>query len=57
MTLTAFQQGQIDGAWVPEPWATRLVKEGGGKILVDEAEPVAARAGSSPPTSSSAPSS
>ena len=41
MTLTAFQQGQIDGAWVPEPWATRLVKEGGGKILVDEAEPVA----------------
>jgi NitT/TauT family transport system substrate-binding protein len=37
ITLTAFQQGQIDGAWVPEPWATRLVKEGGGKILVDEA--------------------
>ena len=37
VTLTAFQQGQIDGAWVPEPWATRLVKEGGGKILVDEA--------------------
>lgn len=36
LTLTAFQQGQIDGAWVPEPWATRLVKEGGGKILVDE---------------------
>jgi NitT/TauT family transport system substrate-binding protein len=38
ITLTAFQQGQIDGAWVPEPWATRLVKEGGGKILVDEAD-------------------
>ncbi len=38
LTLTAFQQGQIDGAWVPEPWATRLVKEGGGKILVDEAD-------------------
>jgi NitT/TauT family transport system substrate-binding protein len=36
LTLTAFQQGQIDGAWVPEPWATRLVQEGGGKILVDE---------------------
>jgi sulfonate transport system substrate-binding protein len=35
-TLTAFQAGQIDGAWVPEPWATRLVKEGGGKVLVDE---------------------
>jgi NitT/TauT family transport system substrate-binding protein len=38
VTLTAFQQGQIDGAWVPEPWATRLVDEGGGRILVDEAD-------------------
>jgi NitT/TauT family transport system substrate-binding protein len=35
-TLTAFKQGQIDGAWVPEPWASRLVVEGKGKILVDE---------------------
>jgi len=35
-TLTTFQQGAIDGAWVPEPWATRLVLEGGGKVLVDE---------------------
>ena len=35
-TLDAFKAGQIDGAWVPEPWATRLVTEGGGKILVDE---------------------
>ena len=37
VTLTAFEQGSIVGAWVPEPWATRLVKEGGGKILVNEA--------------------
>src|SRR5262249_53565342 len=36
VTLTSFQQGSIDGAWVPEPWATRLVTEGGGKVLVDE---------------------
>jgi len=36
VTLTSFEQGSIDGAWVPEPWATRLVKEGGGKVLVDE---------------------
>ena len=36
VSLTAFQSGAIDGAWVPEPWATRLVTEGGGKILVDE---------------------
>ena len=35
-TLQAFEQGAIDGAWVPEPWASRLVVEGGGKILVDE---------------------
>jgi len=35
-TLTSFKQGQIDGAWVPEPWASRLVVEGGGKVLVDE---------------------
>src|SRR6267143_3758428 len=37
-TLTAFKQGQIDGAWVPEPWASRLIVEGGGKVLVDERE-------------------
>lgn len=36
ITLNAFRQGQIDGAWVPEPWAGRLVAEGGGKVLVDE---------------------
>lgn len=35
-SLEAFRAGQIAGAWVPEPWATRLVQEGGGKILVDE---------------------
>ena len=35
-TLTAFKQGQIDGAWLPEPWASRLIVEGGGKVLVDE---------------------
>jgi NitT/TauT family transport system substrate-binding protein len=36
-TLNAFKAGDIQGAWVPEPWATRLVTEGGGKVLVDEA--------------------
>jgi NitT/TauT family transport system substrate-binding protein len=35
-TLEAFRTGQIAGAWVPEPWATRLIQEGGGKVLVDE---------------------
>jgi len=37
-TLNAFKAGQLAGAWVPEPWATRLVNEGGGKILVNEAD-------------------
>lgn len=35
-TLNAFKQGQIDGAWVPEPWASRLIVQGGAKVLVDE---------------------
>ncbi len=35
-TLETFKSGDIAGAWVPEPWATRLVTEGGGKVLVDE---------------------
>lgn len=35
-TLTLFKKGDIDGAWVPEPWASRLVNEAGGKVFVDE---------------------
>lgn len=35
-SLETFVSGDIDGAWVPEPWATRLVLDGGGKVLVDE---------------------
>jgi NitT/TauT family transport system substrate-binding protein len=34
--LQAFILGEIDGAWVPEPWATRMVEEGNGRVLVDE---------------------
>ena len=34
-TVTAFGTGAIDGAWVPEPYASKLVKAG-GKVLVDE---------------------
>lgn len=36
--LTLFQKGEIDGAWVPEPWATRLIQEGGGEVFIDERE-------------------
>ena len=35
-TLTSFEAGSIAGAWVPEPWATRMVTEGGGHVLVNE---------------------
>jgi NitT/TauT family transport system substrate-binding protein len=35
-TLQLFQDKKIDGAWVPEPWASRLVLDGGGTVLVDE---------------------
>jgi NitT/TauT family transport system substrate-binding protein len=35
-TLESFTSGRIDGAWVPEPWVSRLVQEGGGRVLVDE---------------------
>ena len=35
-TLQTFKANQIQAAWVPEPWVTRLVQDGGGKILVDE---------------------
>jgi NitT/TauT family transport system substrate-binding protein len=34
--LQLFQGGRLDGAWVPEPYASRLVLDGGGKVLVDE---------------------
>lgn len=33
--LDAFAAGAIDGAWVPEPYATRLLNAG-GTVLVDE---------------------
>jgi NitT/TauT family transport system substrate-binding protein len=36
--LNLFRQGEIDGAWVPEPWATRLIQEAGGEIFLDERE-------------------
>lgn len=35
-TLASFEAGTIAGAWVPEPWATRMVSEGHGHVLVNE---------------------
>ena len=34
--LNLFQTGELDGAWLPEPFASRLVLEGGGHVLVNE---------------------
>ncbi|MFI1762648.1 aliphatic sulfonate ABC transporter substrate-binding protein [Streptomyces sp. NPDC020800] len=35
VTPDAFKSGSVDGAWVPEPTASKLVAEG-GKVLLDE---------------------
>jgi len=35
-TLKLFQDGKLDGAWLPEPWASRLVLTASAKVLVDE---------------------
>ena len=34
--LTLFLKRDLDAAWAPEPWATRLVKEGNGRLFLDE---------------------
>lgn len=34
--LKMMERGQIDAAWSPEPWATRLIHEAGGKLLLEE---------------------
>jgi NitT/TauT family transport system substrate-binding protein len=34
-TLDLFKSGQVAGAWLPEPWSSRLV-DAGAKVLVDE---------------------
>ncbi|MEV5974684.1 aliphatic sulfonate ABC transporter substrate-binding protein [Streptomyces sp. NPDC051921] len=37
ITPDAYKSGSIDGAWVPEPTASKLVSEG-GKVLLDESD-------------------
>src|SRR5258708_2630109 len=34
--LTLFLKKEIDAAWAPEPWASRLVHEAGGRVFLDE---------------------
>lgn len=35
--MRLFSRGEVAGAWLPEPWSSRLVIESGGSVLVDEA--------------------
>jgi NitT/TauT family transport system substrate-binding protein len=37
-TFAAFQAGDLDGGWLPEPWSSRMVVDAGAKVLVDEAD-------------------
>jgi len=34
--LILFQKGEIDAAWAPEPWATRIIQELKGRRFLDE---------------------
>jgi len=34
--LTLFLKKEIDAAWAVEPWASRLIQEGNGKLFLDE---------------------
>src|SRR5881394_1803241 len=36
--LSLFQQKKVDAVWTVEPWVSRLEKDSGGKVLVDEKE-------------------
>ncbi len=38
LALQLFRDSEIAGAWLPEPWASRVVIEAGGTVLVDEAD-------------------
>src|SRR5262249_31327633 len=34
--FTLFVKREIDGAWAPEPWATRLIRQANGRLFLDE---------------------
>ncbi len=38
--LPLFKQGELDAVWTVEPWVTRLEKEAGGKIFLEQKEAV-----------------
>lgn len=38
--LSLFQQGKIDAVWTVEPWVSRIEREAGGKLFVEQKEVV-----------------
>ena len=34
--MTLFLKGEIDAAWAPEPWASRLIQEANARLFLDE---------------------
>jgi NitT/TauT family transport system substrate-binding protein len=38
--LALFQTGQLDAVWTVEPWVSRLVRDGGGRILFEQTDAV-----------------
>jgi len=36
--LTLMLKKEIDGAWVPEPWGAKIIKEANSRIFVDESD-------------------
>jgi NitT/TauT family transport system substrate-binding protein len=37
-TLTLFQKGDLDAAYVPEPWGSRLIKEDNASLVLDSSQ-------------------
>ena len=35
--LALMKRGELEAAWVPEPWGTRMIREAGAHLLLDEA--------------------
>jgi NitT/TauT family transport system substrate-binding protein len=38
--LALFKTGQVDAVWTVEPWVSRLLREAGGRILVEEKDSI-----------------
>ena len=36
--LSMFQQKQVSGVWTVEPWVTRLLRKGGGKVFLEDTD-------------------